>query len=139
MKKISQFIKELKGLSRFTVRMLIIGILIMILAFAAFEYYNYNYLSMQYTVADDCSYVVSTLDKNQTFSPIEKLPESIDEEFGYTLWRGRLESDKSKTANCYEYEYEGLKYLKVEILENKLIVFGDGGTDDTAHYYVENK
>ena len=100
--------------------------------------YRHDKLMIDYIIADDYTYVVSSYDESTTFSHIEKLPDSVDEEFGATLWEGCLENDKSIKANCYKYEYNGLEYLKVEIYDNKFIDFDTDSNNEKILYYVEN-
>lgn len=136
--KILKQIKGLKNLKRFTRISVIVALIIGSFVSATMTIHHYNVVMIDYIIADDCSYVVYTYDEEKVFSPIEKLPNSIDEEFGGLLRNARLESDKSKRATCYEYEYNGLIYLKAEISDNKFIVFGED-TSIEIFYYVENK
>ena len=122
---------------RFIIISIIVGIIIGSLVVVEHVMYYHNDIQINYIVADDYSYVVNAYDKKQKFIPIKELPVSIDEKFDGTLWRGRLENDKSKTSTFYLYEYNGLDYLKVEISENKFISFGDDNSGD-VYYYVED-
>ena len=135
--KVFKQIKELKNLKRFTIISVIIALIIGSLVSVAMTIHHYNVVMIDYIIADDYSYVVYTYDEEKTFSPIEKLPNSIDEEFGGLLQNVRLESDKSKQATCYEYEYNGLIYLKVVVFNNKFILTGDDQKED-VFYYVES-
>jgi hypothetical protein len=118
---------------------MIVGILISTSVVTALVLYRHNKLMIDYIVSDDYSCVTNAHNEEQTFSRIEKLPDSIDEEFGGVLWEGVLENDKSKTVNCYKYEYNKVSYLKVEINDNKLIDFSsDNNNCYYIFYYVEN-
>lgn len=131
--------KELKRFILFVVFALVVGMVVVIVAavlvsISSVRYRN-DYVNNDYIIADDYSYAVDAYNKSKTFSLIEKLPDSIDEEDKDWPWRGRLEKDRSKSATCYEYEYEGLTYLKVELYDNKLII---DENDTIFLYYVED-
>lgn len=127
-----------KELIRFTVFVIIVGAIISTSVIVALVLYHHDKLMIDYIVSDDYSYVVYALDENKTFTSIKSLPDSIDEEFGGVLWNGCIENDKSKKANCYKYKYDGLEYLKIEIVDNKLIEFDTDNNDNEIFYYVEN-
>ena len=129
--------KELKRFIRIIVVVIVIGIIISALAVIVLEEYRRDYVFVHYVIADDYSYVVRAYNKDQTFSPIEKLPDPIDEESRGLPWSGRIEGNKSQTATCYEYEYEGVVYLEIEIYEKKLITFGEDNSYIVL-YYVED-
>ena len=126
---------ELKRFIRFTVVAFIVAIIMLVVVTVSTVNYRRDHVNNDYIIADDYSYVVEEYNKNKRFSPIEKLPDSIDEEDKDWPWRGRLEKDRSKTATCYEYEYEGLTYLKVELYDNKLFI---DENDTIFLYYVED-
>ena len=127
--------KELKRFILFVVAAFVVAIIISVWATVSTVRYRHDHIYNDYIIANDYSYVKMEHNKSKTFSPIEKLPDSIDEEDKDWPRRGRLESDRSKLATCYEYEYDGLTYLEIEIYDNKL--FTDGN-DSIFLYYVED-
>ena len=135
--KVFKQIKGLKNLKCFTKISLIIGIIIGSILVGAMTIYHHEVAMVDYIVSDDYSSVVYKYDKEKIFSPISELPNSIDEEFGAFPEKARLENDKSKQATCYEYEYNGLIYLKVVVRNNKFILIGDDQKED-VFYYVES-
>lgn len=127
--------KELKRFILFVVVAFVVAIIIVVWASVSSVRYRHDHVYNDYIIADDYSYAMEEHNKSKTFSSIEKLPDSIDEEDKDLPWRGRLESDRSKLATCYEYEYDGLTYLKVELYDNK---FFTDGNDSILLYYVED-
>lgn len=127
--------KELKRFILFAVVAFVVAIITVVWASVSSVRYRYDHVYNDYIIADDYSYAMEEHNKSKTFSPIEKLPDSIDEEDRGLPWRGRLESDRSKLATCYEYEYDGLTYLEVELYDNK---FFTDGNDSIFLYYVED-
>lgn len=114
---------------------MIIVLIIAVLVSVSSVRYRYDKVYIDYIIADDYSYAVDAFNKNKKFSPIEKLPDSICEEDRDLPVSGRLENNRSKSATCYEYKYEGLTYLEVEIYNNKFII---SENDTFFLYYVED-
>lgn len=131
--------KESKHFIRFGVVALIVGTAIIVIAAILVSIssvrYRHENVYIDYIIADDYSYAIDAYNKDKTFSPIEKLPDTIHKENSVLPVSGRLEKNKSKSATCYEYEYEGLTYLEVEIYDNKFII-DEGNT--VFLYYVED-
>ena len=127
--------KELKRFICIIVVTIIIGIIMLVLVTVSSVRYRYENVYIDYIIADDYSYAVDAYNKSKIFSSIEKLPDSINEEDRELPVSGRLENDRSKLATCYEYEYEGLTYLEVEIYDKKIIT---DGSDSIFLYYVED-
>ncbi len=133
----SKIKKELKSFIILIVVLFAITAVVSVLVSVESVFYRYNHIYIDYIIADDYSYAIDAYNKDKTFSPIENLP-STNEEIHPLPVRGCLEKNKSKSATCYEYEYEGLTYLKAEIYDDKLITFGEDKSL-VIRYYVENK
>lgn len=114
----------------------IIAIMAIVISSVFATLYYHDVVLVDYVISSDYSSAFDTYNKDITFETIDNFPKELESEENSFPCKGRIKNDKSKSATCYKYEYNGVNYLKVEITNNKLIEFGE--SDETVLYYIEN-